>query len=314
MSGKHAITLLGQELFPIGFGCGPLGIHGFGSVDIAECSNAVALATDHGVNFYDTSDAYGRGVSEEQLAQALGPLRSKVLISSKGGIRFDNRGNVFYDCSISWLDRALNASLHRLKTDYIDLYQLHYWDGETPLEEIFSFFERCCEKGRIGAYGVSNLDLSEHSNSFFDCFPNFVSHSEEYSMIQQDCSRRVNKVAEILPSCLFLATGVLAQGLLSGKYSDRSSFGENDRRAKSRYTNFSAQKIEQSKPLIALLQQGIDSPVAVATAWAARTLPNCLPLVGIKSRAQLADLLRAAELLNNTMDWTKIDSKAQEYA
>lgn len=314
MSKTKRLSLSGQDLFPIGFGCGPLGIHGFGDVDIAECRKAATMAAEYGVNFYDTSDAYGRGVSEEQLAKALGHLRKEVLISTKGGIRFDNHGNVSYDCSTSWLEQAMEASLKRLNTDFIDLYQLHYWDQTTPLEEIFSFFERCYEDGKIGAYGVSNLDLTDHPKSFFESFPNFMSHSDEYNLVQQTYRKQVEAMAKIMPSCLFLATGVLAQGLLSGKYSSRASFGENDRRANSHYTNFSDEKIEQSKPLIALLQKEGGTTVPIAAAWVARSLPNCLPLIGIKSRAQLTDMLRAAELLNSKMDWTEIANEAQNFA
>ncbi|WP_417620881.1 aldo/keto reductase [Parasphingorhabdus sp.] len=307
------MSLLGHDLFPMGFGCGPLGVHGFGDVDIVECRKAATLAAEQGVNFFDTSDAYGRGVSEEQLAQALGPLRKNILISTKGGIRFDGQGKVFYDCSVPWLEQAMDASLRRLKTDFIDLYQLHYWDRKTPLEDIFSFFERCCEKGKIGGYGVSNLDLSGRSKSFFASFPNFQSHSEEFSMVHQNCAAQIDAMVNIVPSCLFLATGVLAQGLLSGKYNDRASFGDNDRRAKSHYTNFSDRKIALTRPLIALMQKENISPVSIAAAWVARTLPNGLPLVGIKSRTHLSDLMQAAALLNSDMDWTEIDREVRKF-
>lgn len=307
------MNLVGRSISPIGFGCGPLGVHGFGEVDLAQCRSAVQMALDQGITFFDTSDAYGRGCSEEQLALALGSRRNSALISTKGGIRFNRDDRVIYDNSIIWLNEAIHASLKRLKSDHIELYQLHYWDKRTPLDEIFSFFERFVQAGKIGAYGISNCDLSNKDAHFFSCFPNFVSHSCELSMLYYKKLALVKSMAKKGDNIIFLATGVLAQGLLSGKYNIDSKFPNTDRRNSSKYVNFDTQTFLRSQPL---LDQLIDSkfpPVALATAWVLRYSPKTIALVGVKSPEQLADIIKVYEVPKSDEFWTNIDEKVSQF-
>jgi aryl-alcohol dehydrogenase-like predicted oxidoreductase len=302
-----------RELFKLpkrtfGFGCGPLGVHGFGDVDLAECRSAVAEALDNGVRIFDTSDAYGLGTSEEQLAMALGTERGKAVIITKGGIRFDRNKRAYYDSSPKWLEQAMLASLKRLKTDCVDVYQIHYWDNVTPLSESFSWLEEQCQAGHIRAYGISNHDLTQYQPEFFRSFPNCLTYSEEYSLINQAATDRYNAMEICQPGSLFLPTGVLAQGLLSGRYSDRSQFGENDRRSKGNYVNFDEASIGRHRDLFEMLDSNPAPNVALAIAWVYYSLPNALPLVGIKSRLQLNDALAAANLDENSEYWSTIIS------
>ncbi|MEP2944102.1 MAG: aldo/keto reductase [Hyphomicrobiales bacterium] len=300
-----------KSLMPLGFGCGPLGVHGFGKVDSEECRAAVAMALDEGVQVFDTSDAYGRGHSEEQLALALGSRRAEAIIATKGSIRFHNDGSVFYDCSPKWLAQALDDSLRRLKTDFVDLYQVHYWDQKTPYEVMFNHLEDQVKAGKIGSYGVSNIDLSKCPPDFFHSFPNLKSHSNEFSMVNQASRTQALKVAEIAEMAFF-ATGVIAQGLLSGKYKMPVAFEKNDRRSKSAYVNFSPRMIERTQPLLALMRDSGYPAVALAIAWVLRQLPNTMVLVGIKSRAQLHDVLAARNLQMDMIDWQAIDAAVVE--
>lgn len=300
-----------DNLMPIGFGCGPLGVHGFGKVDSEECRAAVGMALDEGVRIFDTSDAYGKGHSEEQLALALGSRRAEAIIATKGSIRFQNDGSVFYDCSPKWLEQALDDSLQRLKTDFVELYQVHYWDQETPLEVMFDHLESEVKAGKIGSYGVSNIDLSTCETDFFRSFPNLKSHSSEFSMVNQASRTQASKVAEIA-GMAFFATGVIAQGLLSGKYTMPVAFDENDRRSKSAYVNFSPRMIESTQPLLSLMRDSGYPAVALAVAWVLRQLPNTMVLVGIKSRKQLQDVLVARNLQADVIDWPAIDAAIAE--
>lgn len=306
------ILLNNETIFPIGFGCGPLGVHGFGKVDLTECRKAVQMAVTEGINFFDTSDAYGKGLSEEQLCLALGNQRKDVLISSKGSIRFDNNNKVFYDCSPTWLKQALEQSLKRLKTDYIDLYQIHYWDKITPLEEIFGFMEDLCSEGKIRAYGVSNIDLSKRSNSFFMQFPNLKSHSNEFSMIRQQSYNSFNELLNKQPDSFFLSSGVLAQGLLTGKYSIDSTFPDDDRRSKSNYRNLDKNFINIVIPLINTLKNQKYKPATLAIAWTVETLNRSIALVGIKSRTQLKDALSAREIIKGNFNWDDVNTEIQK--
>ena len=101
-------------------------------------------------------DTYGLGRSESNIGQALHDVRGRVVIASKFGVRVEN-GRTFYDNSPAYIDRALAASLKRLNTDYIDLYQVHYLDGVTPVDEMMEALLRHKRAGRIRAVGLSNV-------------------------------------------------------------------------------------------------------------------------------------------------------------
>ena len=127
------ITLKNSDLevsrFCMG-GC-PMGGYGWGNVQKTELVDAVRTALDNGVNYFDTADTYGLGQSEMTLAEALGADRKRVVIQTKFGVRQGEKGT-FYDNSPEYIEEALDASLKRLNTDYIDIYTLHYRDGRTP--------------------------------------------------------------------------------------------------------------------------------------------------------------------------------------
>ena len=128
-------------------GC-PMGGHGWGIVQEQDLIDAVHTALDQGLNFFDTADTYGLGQSERTLSRALGGRRDQVVIASKFGVRVENH-STFYDNSPQWIRTACENSLRRLNTDYIDLYQIHYRDGHTPLEVVVETLERLRDQGKI---------------------------------------------------------------------------------------------------------------------------------------------------------------------
>lgn len=121
-------------------GC-PMGGYGWGNVSESELIDAVRAALDCGVNFFDTADTYGLGQSEKTLAKALSGDRNKAVIATKFGVRVEN-SKTFYDNSPEYIVKALDASLKRLGTDHVDLYQIHYRDGVTPLDAVVETLER----------------------------------------------------------------------------------------------------------------------------------------------------------------------------
>ena len=140
-------------------GC-PMGGHGWGIVQERELVNAVHAALDRGINFYDTADTYGLGQSELTLGRALGAQRHKAVIATKFGVRVENHVT-FYDNSPAWIREACENSLRRLNTDYIDLYQVHYRDGKTPLDAVIATLEDLRREGKIRYYGISNLTQAD---------------------------------------------------------------------------------------------------------------------------------------------------------
>jgi aryl-alcohol dehydrogenase-like predicted oxidoreductase len=160
-------------------GC-PLGGYGWGNIQESDLIEAVHTAYEQGITFFDTADTYGLGQSEITLGKALGEHRKDVVIATKFGVRVNN-GKTVYDNSPEWIQEALESSLRRLNTDYIDLYQIHYRDGITPIEIVVETLDRLKEKGYIRYYGLSNI----HSDDISELKPyvgKFISFQDEYSL------------------------------------------------------------------------------------------------------------------------------------
>lgn len=128
-------------------GC-PMGGYGWGSVQESELLDAIHAALDAGVNFFDTADTYGLGQSERTLAKGLGSRRRDVVIESKFGVRVGG-GKTVYDNSPEYIQQALEESLRRLNTDYIDVYLIHYRDGKTPIADVVGKLEELKVAGKL---------------------------------------------------------------------------------------------------------------------------------------------------------------------
>ena len=142
------ITLQNSDLrvSRIGIGGCPMGGYGWGNVQEKELLDAVHAAIHEGINFFDTADTYGLGQSEITLGKAIGSHRRDVVIATKFGVRVSKEKTV-YDNSPEWIRKALESSLRRLGTDYVDLYQVHYRDGVTPISVVVEVLEELRQKG-----------------------------------------------------------------------------------------------------------------------------------------------------------------------
>ncbi len=289
---QFARALHGKRL---AFGCEQLGGYEWGAVDAVEVTAAVGEAVERGLRLFDTADCYGRGRSETLLGQVLAPHRAQVLIATKFGVRLDAAGRVTYDSSPEWAEQALEESLRRLRTETVDLFQMHYWDGVTPLPALFDRLERLRGQGRIRWYGVTNFEPRQGLPAGY---PGLVSGSLEYSLIER---RHERAAGELLAAGLaFLSYGSLGQGLLSGKYRSAAGFGADDRRSRPQYRNFHGERLQRNLRIVeklealALRQEVTAAQLAIA--WALQQLPGSAVLVGIKRVAQLTDLLGALDL------------------
>jgi aryl-alcohol dehydrogenase-like predicted oxidoreductase len=276
-----------------------MGGHGWGETDDNELIDAVHVALDRGINFFDTADIYGLGKSETLLGKALGANRPNVIVATKFGVRLTETGTTVYDNAPAWIRQAVEGSLQRLKTDYIDLYQLHYWDQTTPLGETFNVLERLRTAGKIRAFGVTNVNLLQHG--FNAPVTGCASLSFEYSLAQREKEAAIRKHIETLGTAFF-SWGSLGQGVLSGKYHADTSFGMNDRRRRDVYVNFHAEKFRRNLNIVDTMKhvrQGYPTKTLsqIALRWILDQIPFSLALVGIKRPAQLLDNLGA-------LDWT----------
>lgn len=276
-------------------GC-PMGGYGWGFVSENAVIATVHRAIDGGINFFDTADTYGLGQSERTLAKALDGRRENVIIATKFGVRTGN-GKTFYDNSPQYIEKALNDSLKRLSTDYIDLYQIHYRDKTTPLDAVVEVLERFKEQGKIRYYGLSNI----HGEDFKEVEPfagKFASCQNEYSLVTRDNEN------DLLVNCNQLQLtpmtwGSLGQGVLTGKYNINSGFGVNDRRSRDIYTNFHGDKlkknieiVENMKPLAEKLGVNLAS---LAVRFILDHIPDSIALVGAKNPGQIEGTMTALD-------------------
>ncbi len=286
-------------------GC-PMGQYGWGEVQEQELLDTVNVAIDKGLNFFDTADTYGLGKSEETLAKALGEKRKDVVIATKFGVRVEN-GKTFYDNSPEYIEKALQDSLRRLNTDYIDVYQIHYRDGVTPISAVVEALEKYKAKGYIRAYGLSNIyesdleELKSHRGKF-------VSMQDEYSLACRKNEAYLTDLANEL-SITPMTWGSLGQGVLSGKYNKNTTFESNDRRSREIYVNFHGEKLKQNLEIVERMRPMANNhgvPVsAVALRFILDYLNDSVVLVGAKRPSQITDNILAT-------DWHLTDNEIKE--
>src|SRR5579884_2584860 len=154
----------GPELTTIGFGCWAMGGAGWefswGPQNDEESIRAVHVALEQGINWFDTAAVYGLGHSEEVLGRALGSRRKDVFVATKFGLVWDENGKITNLASYDSIMRECDASLRRLGTDYIDLYQQHWPDNVgTPVEESMRALDDLIKSGKVRYAGVSNFDV-----------------------------------------------------------------------------------------------------------------------------------------------------------
>ncbi len=210
----------GLRVSAIGLGCNNLG----GRIDLAASRRVVEAALDAGITLLDVADVYGRdhhyGASEEALGEILGPRRHEVVLATKFGLPMNPEGTLG-GASRRYVMRAVEASLRRLRTDHIDLYQLHKPDPLTPIEETLRALDDLIRDGKVRYVGCSNLPAwqvarAQHLAQELGVH-RFVSCQDELSLVATDARR------ELLPAIEQYGLGLLpyfplASGLLTGKY------------------------------------------------------------------------------------------------
>lgn len=244
MKYKKFRTLNNEKLSVIGYGSWPIGGTWNNSND-SKSIETIRVALDLGINFFDTAPVYGMGHSEEILGKAIkGYDRTKIFIATKCGLVWDENSEekiVTKSISKESLYKELNASLKRLGTDYIDLYQIHWPFENMQLDEALETFEEMKEKGLIRYIGLSNF--SKKDLEYCMSKTNIATYQGIYNLLDLNAKTYHHKQLEyrskeeILPICkknemAFLAYSPLFQGLLTGKFKAKNNFDENDDRFK----------------------------------------------------------------------------------
>ena len=218
----------GLRVSLVGLGCNNFG----GRIDLEAARKVVHKALDLGITLLDTADMYGnRGGSETCLGHILGDRRKVVVLATKFGYPMDE-GETLKGASRRYIVTAVEASLKRLKTDWIDLYQIHRPDPLTPLEETLRAMDDLVRQGKVRYLGCSNLPAWQVAHAKWACrearLDSFISCQDEYSLLVRGIER------ELVPAMQAYGMGLLpyfplASGLLTGKYTRGAAAGGDTR-------------------------------------------------------------------------------------
>jgi aryl-alcohol dehydrogenase-like predicted oxidoreductase len=283
-----------------------------GSVDLAGVRRQIDLALDAGVNLIDTADVYSHGLSEELIGQALEGRRDRVLLATKARMPMGEGAN---DAGLSrqHLIEACDASLRRLSTDHIDLYQVHEWDGQTPLEETLDALDGLVRAGKVRYIGCSNyaawqltkaLGISDRLG-----LQRFASQQIYYSLQAREAEY------ELVPVSLDQGIGILvwsplAGGLLTGKYRRDHPDPERGRQL-TEWDEPPVRDREQLYDIVEVLveiaeERGV-SAAQVALAYTLGKPGVTSVIVGARTEEQLADNLQAADLALTDDERARLD-------
>ncbi|PNR95854.1 aldo/keto reductase [Petrotoga sp. 9PWA.NaAc.5.4] len=212
----------------VGLGAWELGGN-WGPIEKENALKILNLAYDNGVNFFDTAPAYGLGKSEEAVGEFLkGKNREKIYIATKCGLEWDSKGRIRNNLKKDRVLKEIDDSLKRLNTDYIDLYQLHWPDPNTPLEETAEALQIILESKKARYIGVSNF--SEGQIETLIKYVDIVSTQDYYNMLVRDVERKLFPVVRRY-NLTVIPYSPLAKGLLTGKISKDFVPSKNDPRA-----------------------------------------------------------------------------------
>jgi aryl-alcohol dehydrogenase-like predicted oxidoreductase len=254
-----------------------------------------------GGNFIDTANVYTNGTSERLLGEFMHGQRERIVLATKytnaaPGTDPNAAGN-----QRKSMVQALEASLKRLKTDYIDLYWLHIWDQITPIEEVMRAFDDLVRQGKILYAGVSDMPawVVAQANTLADLrgWTPFVGLQVEYSLIERTPER------ELLPMAAGLGLGVtawspLARGVLTGKQLEAG--GAKDSRQShpgmKQFMASDARKEAIVREVVALARECGHSPAQVALAWLRQRATPVIPIIGARQLAQVKDNLACVDI------------------
>jgi aryl-alcohol dehydrogenase-like predicted oxidoreductase len=303
----------GPKVSALGLGC--MGMTGFyGEADESLATHVVQRAYEEGVTFFDTADMYGNGANEILLGQAIKTFRNKIVLATKCAIEFDGVTLKVHN-SPEYILEACDASLKRLQTDVIDVFYLHRFSGEMPIENSVQAMIELINKGKIRYVGLSEVDSETLKKAHAVLGDKLVALQSEFSILN-------HKDAEaILPTCRklgisFVAFSPLGRGLLPGKQRNADVFFNSkalDVRAFS--PQFQRDTFPHNLHLVDALQPIANKKKSTTSqlslAWLLSKGEDIIPIPGTKRMEYLIENLKAVDVSLSDSDLLAIDNAIQ---
>jgi aryl-alcohol dehydrogenase-like predicted oxidoreductase len=308
----------------ITFGAWAIGGWMWGGADRKDAISAIQASFEHGATSIDTAPAYGQGLSEEIVGKAIrGIDRNKIQILTKFGLSWNTTKGEFYfksrDNSGKEIDihrlasresvmKECEASLKRMKTDYIDLYQIHWPDNTTPIAETMEALQRLLEQGKIKAAGVSNYNAAQIEEA--ERTIKIASNQVPYSMVLRDIEK------EIIPYALkhhiaIIAYSPLQRGLLTGKIMPGQHFNEGDtRNGNIFYTEENIHRVNQFLDKLRPLAESKNATVGqLVIRWTIEQPGITIALVGARNSRQAIENAGAGDIRLSAEELTFINNE-----
>lgn len=293
---------------PLGLGTNKVGGHNlFTQLKDIDGKEVVRAALDNGITMLDTAYAYGKGRSEELIGEVIKHYdRSKIVIASKAAHVFNDDGTTIMENDPEFLRKAVDASLRRLGTDYIDIFYIHFPDDHTPKDQAVAALQELKEAGKIKAIGLSNFSLDQVKEANKDGYVDIV--EDQYSLIHRENEQGLmTYLAE--NNISFVPYFPLASGLLTGKYTKDVTFDADDIRSEN--PDFSGSRfesiikdVENIRPIAESHQATI---AQVVLAWYMQNPLVSVVIPGAKTSDQVLDNIPAMQLELTDSEYQTID-------
>ena len=295
----------GMKISQLVLGTWAIGGANWGPYDEDDAVRALHTAIDYGINCIDTAPAYGSGHAESLIGGVIKEKRDSIFIATKCGLDVEN--GFLTTLAPDFIEKDLGNSLKRLRTDYIDLYQCHWPDPNTPLEETMSALVRFREQGKIKYIGVSNFSSEQLREAAQ--FADIATLQPPYSLLDRNIEKN------ILGTCLELGVdmvpyGSLGGGMLTGKYKERPNFKKDDARSFF-YPFFQKKYWPKVRALVDLLEKIAEkkdaSPGHVAAAWVIAQKGVLAAITGARSPKQVLDNIKCTDITLSEDELASLD-------
>jgi aryl-alcohol dehydrogenase-like predicted oxidoreductase len=280
-------------------------------LDRAESNRFLLDAVERGVTFFDSAEVYGPFLNEEIVGEGLKPVRDQVVLATKFGFAYDGDVPGAPDSSRANIRRAVEGSLKRLQTDYIDLYYQHRVDPNTPIEEVAETVKELIAEGKVKHFGLSEAGANTIRRAH--AVQPVTALQSEYSLWFRDHEKEIIPTLEEL-GIGFVPFSPLGKGVLTGTVTAESTFGDNDIRAT--IPRFQQDVIQENLRLVDELKavaadMGI-SPAQLALAWVLAQKPWIVPIPGTRRTERLIENIGAVALEFSAADVERINKIAAE--